>query len=139
MMRRLARWMPDGSMLIVAMSSRRVLRRSLDGQIKVHAGLSSIAAFHCNDMVVDSNGRAYVGEFGFDLFSELATRGPSSVFADHATAALAQISPEVVVDVAARDLHFPNGTVITPDGRTLIIAETLAAGLTAFDMGPDDA
>lgn len=129
--------MPDGSMLIVAMSSRRVLRRSLDGKIRVHADLGGIAASHCNDMVVDSNGRAYVGEFGFDLHKGLETRGPSSVFADHVTAKLARISPEGVVDVAAQDLHFPNGTVITPDGRTLIVAETLAAGLTAFDIGRD--
>ena len=130
-------WMPDGSMLIVAMTSRRVLKRSLGGKISVHADLGGIAAYHCNDMVVDSTGRAYVGEFGFDLHKELATRGVASVLADHATAKLARISPEGVVDVAAEDLHFPNGTVITSDGKMLIVAETLAAGLTAFDIGRD--
>ena len=130
-------WMPDGSMLIAAMTSRRVLKRSLGGKISVHADLGGIAAYHCNDMVVDSTGRAYVGEFGFDLHKELATRGDASVLADHATAKLARISPEGVVDVAAEDLHFPNGTVITSDGKMLIVAETLAAGLTAFDIGRD--
>ena len=69
-------WMPDGSMLIVSMTRRRVLRRSPDGRISVHADLSGIATFHCNDMVVDSSGRAYVGNFGFDLHHELAARGP---------------------------------------------------------------
>jgi sugar lactone lactonase YvrE len=129
--------MPDGSMLIVAMTSRRVLKRSLGGKISVHADLGGIAAYHCNDMVVDATGRAYVGESGFDLHKELATRGDASVLADHATAKLARISPEGVVDLAAEDLHFPNGTVITSDGKMLIVAETLGAGLTAFDIGRD--
>jgi sugar lactone lactonase YvrE len=132
-------WMPDGSMLIVAMTSRRVLRRSPPGKVTVHADLSRVANFHCNDMVVDSTGRAYVGEFGFDLHKELAARGRASVLAEHPTAKLARISSEGVADVVAEDLHFPNGTVITPDGKTLIVAETLAAALTAFDIGPDGA
>ena len=130
-------WMPDGSMLIVAMTTRRVLRRSVAGKVSVHADLGAVASFHCNDMVVDATGRAYVGEFGFDLHKELAGRGEASVFADHPTAKLARISPEGVVAVAAETLHFPNGTVITPDGNTLILAELLGAGLTAFDIGPD--
>jgi len=129
-------WMPDGSMLIVSMTSRRVLRRSPDGAVRVHAELADIATFHCNDMVVDAAGRAYVGNFGFDLHRELAARGDQSVLADHPTATLARVSPEGVAAVAAADLHFPNGTVITPDGKTLIVGETLAAQLTAFDIGP---
>ena len=132
-------WMQDGSMLIVAMTSRRVLKRSPDGEISVHADLTGVANFHCNDMVVDSTGRAYVGEFGFDLHKEFATRGRESVLAHHATAKLARISPDGAVDVAAEDLHFPNGSVITSDGKTLIVAETLAAALTAFDIGQDGA
>jgi sugar lactone lactonase YvrE len=60
-------WMPDGSMLVVSMTKRLVLRRSRDGKIALHADLKDIAAFHCNDMVVDGTGRAYVGNFGFDL------------------------------------------------------------------------
>ena len=110
-------WMPDGSMLIVSMTSRRVLRRSPDGAVRVHAELADIATFHCNDMVVDAAGRAYVGNFGFDLHRELAARGDQSVLADHPTATLARVSPEGVAAVAAADLHFPNGTVITPDGK----------------------
>jgi sugar lactone lactonase YvrE len=132
-------WTPDGSMLIVAMSSRRVLKRSPAGKISVHADLNGVADFYCNDMVVDSTGRAYVGNFGFDLHRELAARGEADVVANHPTAKLARISPEGVVDVAAPDLHFPNGTVITPDGKTLVVAESLAAALTAFDVGRDGA
>jgi sugar lactone lactonase YvrE len=86
---------------------------------------------------LDSTGRAHVGEFGFDLHKELATRGRASVLAEHPTAKLARISSKGVADVVAENMHFPNGTVITPDGKTLIVAETLAAGLTAFEIGKD--
>jgi sugar lactone lactonase YvrE len=132
-------WMPDGSMLIVAMTTRRVLRRSPAGEVSVHADLGGVASFHANDMVADARGLAYVGNFGFDLHKELTTRGDASVLADHPTARLARVSPEGAVDVAAEAMHFPNGSVITPDGRTLIVGETLAACLTAFDIAPDGA
>jgi sugar lactone lactonase YvrE len=128
-------WMPDGSMLIVSMAKRRLLRRWPDGRIAVHAELGGIADFHCNDMVVDAEGRAYVGNFGFDLDAALVARGDQSVIADHPTARLACVQPDGTVSVAADDLHFPNGSVITPDARTLIIGETLAGRLTAFDIG----
>jgi len=132
-------WMPDGSMLIVSMIKRQVLRRSRDGAITVHADLGAIATFHCNDMVVDAQGRAYVGNFGFDLDAEMAARGPAAVTAEHATAKLALVTPDGAVRVAAEDMHFPNGSVITPDGKTLIVGETFAARLTAFDIGADGA
>jgi sugar lactone lactonase YvrE len=109
----------------------------LDGAIGVHADLNGIADFHCNDMVVDAQGNAYVGNFGFDLDGELATRGDQSVIADHPTARLACVLPDGTVRVAAADMHFPNGTVITPDGKNLIIGETLSGCLTAFDVAPD--
>lgn len=132
-------WAPDGSMLIVSMTKQQVLRRSPAGQISVHADLSAIAGFHCNDMVVDAAGRAYVGNFGFDLDAALEARGAEAVMADHPTANLACIAPDGTVSVAATDMHFPNGPVITPDGKTLILGETLTAALTAFDIGPDGA
>jgi sugar lactone lactonase YvrE len=130
-------WAPDGSMLIVSMTRRQLLRRAPDGSIGVHADLSSLATFHCNDMVVDAAGRAYVGNFGFNLDAELATRGAQGVLADHPTAKLALVDTDGRVSVAASDMHFPNGTVITPDGKTLIIGETLGACLTAFDIAAD--
>ena len=129
-------WLPDGRMLVVAMRRRRVLRIDDDG-VKVHADLSMLATFHANDMVVDDQGRAYVGNFGFDLDQALHARGVESVLADHPTAQLARIDPDGSVHVAARDLHFPNGMVLSPDGRTLIVAETLAMCLTAFDIDGD--
>lgn len=131
-------WLPDGRLLVVAMHRRQLLRIDPDG-VKVHADLSGVAAYHTNDMVVDSSGRAYVGNFGFRLDQAVRERGVESVLADHPTTQLARVDPDGKVHVAASDMHFPNGMVITPDGRTLIVAETLAMRLTAFDIGPDGA
>jgi len=128
-------WMPDGSMLIVSMTKRHVLRRSTASVIGVHADLSHIAAFHCNDMVVEPSGGAFVGNFGFDLDHEMTTRGRRQVYADHPTAQLAYVAPNGEASVAASEMHFPNGSVITPDGKTLIVGETLGGCLTAFDLG----
>jgi sugar lactone lactonase YvrE len=120
-------WMPDGSLLIVSMRDHRVLRVSPDGSVAVHADLSQHCAGHANDMVVDSAGRAYVGEFGFDLMG----------FADPAPAKLMRVDPDGSVTVLADDLLFPNGSVITPDGGTLIVGETAAARYTAFTLAAD--
>lgn len=130
-------WMADGSLLVVSMQRRQLLRRAPTGSLTVHADLSGIASFHCNDMVVDKTGRAYVGNFGFDLDAAIHARGVPDVLANHPTANLACIEPDGTTRIAAADLHFPNGTVITPDGRTLIVGETLGGQLTAFHINPD--
>jgi len=119
-------WLPDGRLLVVSMRDRRLLRLDPDGLAEA-ADLSSVASFHCNDLVVDARGRAYVGNFGFDLHG----RAPL------APAALALVHPDGRVEVAAKDLLFPNGMVITPDGRTLVVGESFGARLTAFDVGED--
>jgi sugar lactone lactonase YvrE len=119
-------WLPDGRLLVVSMRDRRLLRLDPEGLFEV-ADLSSIAAHPCNDMVVDERGRAYVGSFGFDLHAG----------AKPAPAALALVHPDGRTAVAAADLRFPNGSVITPDGRTLIVGESFGACLTAFDVAPD--
>ncbi|WP_293676593.1 SMP-30/gluconolactonase/LRE family protein [uncultured Phenylobacterium sp.] len=126
-------WQPDGTMLIVSMKQRRLLRRAADGAIGVHADLSHIATFHCNDMVVDAQGGAYVGNFGFNL-DEAVAKG--DVAGNLVMAKLAYVSPDGQARVAADDIAFPNGTVITPDGKTLIIGESFGRVLTAFDVGP---
>jgi sugar lactone lactonase YvrE len=131
-------WLPDGRLLVVAMHRMQVLRVDPDG-VKVHAELSGVATHHANDMVVDGQGRAYVGNFGFALDEALEARGVEGVLAEHPTARLACVRPDGVVREAAADLHFPNGSVITPYGRTMILAETLALRLTAFDIAPDGA
>jgi len=119
-------WLPDGDLLAVSMKDRRVLRRGADGRVGTHADLSDLATGHVNDMLVDTQGRAFVGNFGFDLMGG----------GTPATASLLRIDPDGTTTTAAEDLWFPNGMVITDDG-TLIVAETFAARLTAFDLEPD--
>ena len=119
-------WLPDGRLLIVSMLDRKLLTYS-DGRLAEFADLSKLARYHCNDMVVDHSGRAYVGNFGFDLHNNqqpVATE-------------LIMVSPDGHAQVVADDLLFPNGTVITPDNKTLIVGETFAARLTAFDIAED--
>jgi sugar lactone lactonase YvrE len=119
-------WLPDGRMLVVSMKDHRVMRLE-DGGLIEHADLSGFATGELNDMVVDATGRAYVGNFGFDLMSGQ----------DRADAVLLRVDPDGTVTVAAEDIMFPNGSVITPDGGTLILAETMGQRLTAFDIGTD--
>jgi sugar lactone lactonase YvrE len=121
-------WTPAGELLVVSMLDRRLLR--FDGKrLQQVADLSAVATGPCNDMVVDAAGRAYVGNFGYDRHNGEAERN----------ACLARVDPDGRVLRAAEDLVFPNGTVITPDGRTLIVGETFANRLTAFDRGADGA
>lgn len=122
-------WMPDGSLLVVSMRDRRVLRVRDGGAPEEHADLSALAPWHLNDMVVDSRGRAYVGNFGFDLMSGAPMR----------SAGIIRVDPDGSATVVAEDLMFPNGTVILPDARTLVVAETLGGRLTAFDVDDDGA
>jgi sugar lactone lactonase YvrE len=119
-------WLPDGTLLIVAMNDRKLF--CLNGaELVEFADLSAIATFHCNDMVVDALGRAYVGNFGFDMFGGAAP-APTS---------LALVTPAGEVRAAASELMFPNGMVLTPDGRTLIVGESYGGRLTAFDVAAD--
>lgn len=119
-------WLPDGRLLVVSMQDRKLLRLDPEGLTEA-ADLSQVASFHCNDMVVDREGRAYVGNFGFELHEQ----------GQPAKADLALVHPNGRVEVAAEGLSFPNGTVITPDGGTLIVGESFGACLTAFDIGED--
>jgi sugar lactone lactonase YvrE len=131
-------WLPDGRMLVVSMLDRKVLRLDPDGLVE-HADLSTIATFHCNDMVVDGQGRAYVGNFGFDLDGFVQEHGMRATLGEPGPprATLARVDPDGTVHAAATGLRFPNGTVITPDGATLIVAETIGRRLTAFDVAVD--
>jgi len=119
-------WMPNGDLLVVGMSRRQVLR--YDGtSLSVHADLADLASFHCNDMVVDDQGRAYVGNFGFDL----------AAGAKPQLAELIMIDPNGTPKIVDNEMKFPNGSVITADGSTLIVAETFGGRLTAFDRNSD--
>lgn len=119
-------WTPDGALLVVSMLDHRLLRRTGTSMEEV-ADLSAYAGGPCNDMVVDTGGRAWIGNFGFDFWGGGA---PS-------TASLIRVDPDGTAAVAAPDLAFPNGSVVTPDGRTLIVGETSGSRYTAFTIEPD--
>lgn len=136
-------WLPDGRLLFVAMRARKVMRVENDGSVQEHADLGAIATFHCNDMLVDEFGRAYVGNFGFDLDATMRRGGPVGLLANLAEdpepflASLARVDPDGSVSVAAASLAFPNGIVLLDDGTTLVVAQTLARELTAYDKAAD--
>jgi sugar lactone lactonase YvrE len=120
-------WLPDGSLLVVSMKDQRILRLDGDGQVSAHADLGAFTDSSLNDMVVDVRGRAWVGCFGFDLMS----------FADPKPAPLMRVDPDGTATLAAEEMMFPNGSVITPDGKTLIVGETAGCRYTAFTILDD--
>jgi len=120
-------WLPDGSLLIVSMKDQRLLRRDATGAVSIHADLGQYTDSSLNDMVVDAQGRAYVGCFGFDLMG----------FADPKLAPLVRVDPDGSSRIVAEELMFPNGSVITPDGSTLIVGETAGCRYSAFTIAPD--
>ncbi|MFT3816595.1 MAG: SMP-30/gluconolactonase/LRE family protein [Rubrivivax sp.] len=118
-------WLPDGRLLVVSMLERKVLRQEGD-RLVVHADLSPFTQWECNDMLTLPNGRSYVGNFGYDL-----QHGTSQ------TTVLVKIEPDGRAAAVADELLFPNGMVLAPDGRTLLVAETRACRVTAFEMAAD--
>jgi sugar lactone lactonase YvrE len=118
-------WLPDGRMIIVSMRDHRLLRLEPDGKLVQHADLTRLAPGHLNDMVVDARGRAYVGNFGFDLMAGESLR----------STVLIRVDPDGSATIAAEDLMFPNGSVVL-DG-TLVVAESFGQRLSAFDIAPD--
>jgi sugar lactone lactonase YvrE len=119
-------WLPDGRLLIVSGRDRLLLRRERDGSLVTHADLSSLSNYSWNEIVVDGRGNAYVNSIGFDF--------PGGEFA---TGILALVTPGGSVRQVAGGVSFPNGMVVTPDNATLILAESYANRLTAFDIGAD--
>lgn len=124
-------FLPDGRLLIADGQTKRILRREPDGTLVEHADVSSVATHTINDMVVDAQGRAYVGNYGD------ASVPPTPPF----PAALALVQPDGTVSIAATEMMFANGMVVTDEGRTLVVAETrsVPGRLTAFDIGADGA
>jgi sugar lactone lactonase YvrE len=120
-------WLPDGRLLVVSMRDRRLLRVEPDGRLVLHADLSKLVDHWCNDMVVDDSGRAYVGNFGFDMMAG----------EEQQTTCLVAVEPDGAARIVADGLVFPNGAAITRDRRRLVVAETWANRLTSFDIRPD--
>jgi carbohydrate kinase (thermoresistant glucokinase family) len=119
-------WLPDGRLLVVSMTKRQILTLS-DHKLSLYADLYKLASFHCNDLLVDPKGRCYVGNFGFDLHG-----GESQ-----APAELILVNSDAEPRLAADQLIFPNGCALSPDGKTLLVAETFASRITAFTVSTD--
>ncbi len=121
-------FLPDGRLLVVSMHDRRLLRLDHSG-LREHADLSGLAPWHCNDMFVDARARAYVGNFGDDSAPPDPPR----------PTVLVAVDPDGSARAVADDLWFPNGIVVTPDGGTLVVAESRSVPprLTAFAVADD--
>ncbi|MFC5748321.1 SMP-30/gluconolactonase/LRE family protein [Actinomadura rugatobispora] len=115
-------FLPDGSALIVSMAERALLRLAPDGSRSVHARLGELVADELNDMVVAADGTAYVGSY--------PTEPDAGV--------LVRVAPDGSASIAAERLDFPNGSALSPDGRTLIVAESKGRRFTAYDVDGRD-
>lgn len=120
-------WLPDGRLLAVSGGEGRLLRREPDGSLVSHADLARLSTYAWNEIVVDRLGNAYVNTIGFDF----------ATGQDAASGSVALVQPDGSARTVADRLSFPNGMAITPDGATLILAESYANRLTAFDVDPD--
>jgi sugar lactone lactonase YvrE len=118
-------WLPDGRTLVLSSAEQR-LACLVDGDLVTHADLSGLPAKPWNEVVVDPRGNAFVNNIGFNF--------PGGEFAP---GFVAVVPPDGAARVVADDFAFPNGMAVTPDGSTLIVAESYSARLTAFDIEPD--
>lgn len=121
-------WLPDGRLLVVSAREGLLLRRELDGSLVTHGDLSSISDPPAgNELVVDGRGNAYVNGGGFDLMAG----------EEFAPGIVALVTPDGSARQVADGIAFPNGMHVSPDGSTLIVAESYAQQLTAFDIDAD--
>jgi sugar lactone lactonase YvrE len=119
-------FLPDGRLLALESSGGRLLRQERDGDLMTHADLDGIAEFSWNEIAVDARGNAYLNNIGFDFPD--GEYGPGFI---------QLVAADGTTRRVADELAFPNGMVITPDGSTLIVAESYANALTAFEITPD--
>jgi sugar lactone lactonase YvrE len=115
-------FLKDGRMLIVSMQKRHLMRLDPDG-LKIHADLSKLTEYNCNDSVTDSYGRTYVGNWGSKTLESPAD--PTCII---------MVTHNGEARVVAEGLRFPNGCIVSPDNKTFIVAETQGGRLTAFDI-----
>jgi len=132
-------WLRDGTLLVVSMAAHQVLAVRTDGDVRVHAELAGHCGHLANDIVVAEDGTAYVGSFGFDL--DEAAKG-DGIFelvnpANVPSTELCVVAPDGSIRQTVPEMLFPNGSVLSGDGATLIVAETFGQRLTAFDVAAD--
>jgi len=116
-------WLPDGRLLVTSGRDGRLQRREPDGSLVTHADLTGLSN-GWNEIVVDGRGNAYVNGGGFDLLAGEA----------FAPGIVALVTPGGSARQVADGIAFPNGMAVTPDNKTLIVAESYAKRLTAFDI-----
>ncbi len=117
-------FLDDGRMLIVSMQNRHLMRLDPDG-LKIHADLSKLTDFPCNDCVTDAYGRTYIGNWGVKTLNTPAD--PTCII---------MVTKDGDARVVAENLLFPNGCIVTPDCKTFIVAEQRGGALIAFDIEP---
>ena len=118
-------WLLDGRLVVVG--NGLIQRREVDGSLATHADLRDLSGYAWNEIVVDARGNIYVNNIGFDMMHGEAP----------ATGTVALVRPDGTVTTVADDLQFPNGMAVTDDNSTLIVAESYAGRLTAFDITVD--
>jgi sugar lactone lactonase YvrE len=119
-------FLPDGRLLIVSSTDRQLLRREPDGSLTQHADVATVSTKPWNDIVVDQHGNADVNSIGFNFPGE-----------DYAPGIIVLVTHDGTVIPVAAGLAFPNGMAITSDGSTLIVAESYAEQLSAYDIAAD--
>lgn len=121
-------WLPDGRLLLVSARDGLLLRKEADGTLVTHGDVSKVSRLPAgNELVVDGRGNAYVNGIGFDLMAG----------EPFAPGFITLVSPDGSARLVADGLAFPNGMLVTPDNATLIVAESYANRLSAFDIGAD--
>ncbi|KUM84170.1 MULTISPECIES: SMP-30/gluconolactonase/LRE family protein [Streptomyces] len=132
-------WLPDGRLLVVSMDEGRVYRREADGELVEHADLRHIVGGPVNDMLVDPQGRAYVGNFGFDYHAFTREHPNSLLYAPPGPprTPVACLAPDGSLLGLTEPLLFPNGMLLTVDGTAVVVAETLAMRLTRLPVNAD--
>ncbi len=121
-------WLPDGRLLLVSARDGLLLRRESDGSLATHGDMSGLSdPPPGNELVVDGRGNAYVNGGGFDLMAG----------EEFAPGIIAMVAPDGSARKVADGIAFPNGMHVTPDGAALIVAESYAKRLTAFDVAAD--
>jgi sugar lactone lactonase YvrE len=121
-------WLPDGRLLVVSARDGLLLRREPDGSLVTHADLNGVSQPPAgNELVVDGRGNAYVNGGGFDLMAG----------EDFAPGIVALVTPDGSARQVADGIAFPNGMHVMPDDSTLIVAESYAKRLTAFEIAAD--
>jgi sugar lactone lactonase YvrE len=120
-------WLPDGRLLIVSGPERLLLRMEADGSLVTHADLTGLSDHSFNEIVVDGRGNAFVNGIGFNMMGG----------EEFSPGIIGVVRPDGSIREVADGVAFPNGMAVTPDGSTLIVAESYGRKLTAFEIAPD--